>query len=84
MAELTRKKRAKSHISKEEFYLDAHDEEKILLFATGLLLGVGIAATILGVFVYGGLALVVIALTLIYVEQRIRSRERLIFRQSKK
>ena len=76
MAQLTKRRHTKSKFSKEEFYLDAHDDEKVLLFATGLLLGIGIAATILGVFMYGGLSLVVIAMTLIYIEQRARAREK--------
>lgn len=74
MAKLVRRKRDRSHLSKEEFYLDAHDEEKVLMFATGLVLGIGLASTILGIFIYGGLALVTIALALIYVEQRHNAR----------
>jgi uncharacterized oligopeptide transporter (OPT) family protein len=76
MAELTRKKRSKSHFSEDEFYLEGHDEEKVLMFATGLVLGVGIASTILGIFIYGGIALVAIALSLIYMEHRQHVRER--------
>ncbi len=76
MAKLTHRKRDRSYMSKNEFFLDTHDEEKVLMFATGLVLGIGIAATILGIFLYGGLVLVVIALTLIYIEQRQHQRER--------
>jgi hypothetical protein len=76
MAHLTRKKRTASKFSKTEFYLEGHDEEKVLMFATGLVLGVGIAATILGIFIYGGIALVVIALALIYMEYRQKTRDR--------
>ena len=77
MAQLTKKKRTRSHLSKEEFYLDHHDEEKVLMFATGLVLGVGIASTILGLFFLGGLALVAIALSLLYIECRERMREKM-------
>lgn len=70
MAKLKRSKRSKSHLSRNEFYLDLHDEEKALMFATGIVLGVGLSATLLGIFVYGGIALVAIALVLLYIEQR--------------
>jgi hypothetical protein len=65
------RKPAKSVLTKEQLYLDRHDEEKVLLFTTGLLLGVGIAVSILqNIFWYGWLSAVVIVLVLMFIESR--------------
>jgi hypothetical protein len=74
MASRNRKRKAagrnKSVLTKNQLYLGMHDEDKALLFATGIMLGIGIAATILGNFVYGGLVAIVIALVLLFLERR--------------
>ena len=59
-----------SKLSRQELFLDKHDEDKALLFATGIMLGIGIAATIMGSFIYGGIVAIVIALTLLFLERR--------------
>ncbi len=56
-----------SIVSREEFYLNKHDEEKVLLFLTGLVFGMGVVATILDEFVYGGLAMLVVGLALLLI-----------------
>ena len=63
-----------STISKEEFYLNKHDEEKVLLFLTGLVFGMGLVATILNEFVYAGLAMVVVGLVLLLVELNVEEK----------
>ena len=60
-----------SRMTREEFYLNKHDEEKVLLFTTGMLLGVGIVLGVLqNVFWYGWLSAIAIVLILLYVELR--------------
>ena len=62
---------AKSVLTKNDLYLDRHDEEKVLLFTSGILLGVGIAVSVLqNIFWYGWLSAVVIVLVLLFVESR--------------
>lgn len=58
----------KSRLSKEEFYLNKHDEEKLLLFVTGIVFGVGIVASIVQQFAFGGLALVAVAVIMLLLE----------------
>ena len=66
-----RRPHEKSVLTQEEVYLNRHDEEKVLLFTTGLLLGVGVTVSILqNVFWYGWLSAVVIVLVLLFVESR--------------
>ena len=62
------RKPAKSTLTREQLYLNQHDEEKVLLFTTGIVLGVGLAASLLDKFLYGGLVALVVALVLIFVE----------------
>lgn len=57
-----------SVLSREEFYLNKHDEEKVLLFLTGLVFGMGLVATILDEFLYAGLAMIVVGLVLLLIE----------------
>ncbi len=65
------KRREKSILTNENFYLGIHDEEKVLLFTTGLLLGVGITVSVLqNIFWYGWLSAVVIVLVLMFIESR--------------
>jgi hypothetical protein len=59
-----------STFTKDDFHLGKHDEDKMLLFATGIVLGIGLGASILGAFWYGGIAAIVIALVLLLVETR--------------
>ncbi len=58
----------KSVLTKEQLYLNQHDEEKVLLFTTGIVLGVGLAASLLDRFIFGGLVALVVALVLIFIE----------------
>ena len=65
------KNQPKSTLTRKGIYLDRHDEEKVLLFVTGLLFGVGIAVGILqNIFWYGWLSAVVIVLVLFLIESR--------------
>ena len=57
-----------SVLSREEFYLNKHDEEKVLLFLTGLVFGMGLVATVLDEFLYAGLAMIVVGLVLLLIE----------------
>ncbi len=66
--------REKSVMSREEFYLNKHDEEKVLLFLTGLVFGMGLVATILNEFLYGGLAMIVVGLVLLLIELNVEEK----------
>ena len=73
MAKAKARKPTRSLLTHEEVYLDRHDEEKVLLFTSGLLLGVGIAVSIMqNIFWYGWLSAVVIVLVLMFIESRQR------------
>lgn len=50
--------------------LDRHDEEKVLLFATGMLFGIGISLYFMQVLWFTGLTLLIFALVLLYIESR--------------
>ena len=50
--------------------LDKHGEEKVLLFATGMLFGIGISLYFMHVLWFTGLALLIFALVLLYIESR--------------
>jgi hypothetical protein len=58
----------KSVLTKGQLYLNHHDEEKVLLFATGIVFGVGLAASLLDKFFFGGLVALVVALVLVFLE----------------
>ncbi len=58
----------KSVLTKGQLYLNHHDEEKVLLFTTGIVFGVGLAAALLDKFFFGGLVALVVALVLVFVE----------------
>jgi hypothetical protein len=61
----------KSILTKNEFYLNLHDEEKALLFTSGILLGVGISVSVFAdAFWYGGLSAIAIAAVLLLIEKR--------------
>ena len=64
------KGKSKSVLTKDELYLNKHDEEKIILFAAGVMFGIGLAAAILGALVYSGFVAIVLALVLLLVEAR--------------
>ena len=66
--------RDKSMMSREEFFLNKHDEEKVLLFLTGLVFGMGLVATILNEFLYGGLAMIVVGLVLLLIELNVEEK----------
>jgi len=59
-----------SRLTREQIFLNRHDEDKAMLFATGIMLGIGIATTILGNFIYGGFVAIIIALVLLFLERR--------------
>lgn len=58
----------KSVATRNQLWLNQHDEEKVLLFTTGIVLGVGLAASLLDRFLFGGLVALVVALVLIFIE----------------
>lgn len=64
----------RSLLTKEELYLNKHDEEKLMLFAAGMLFGIGLSTAILGALVYSGLVAIVLALVLLMVESRQESK----------
>lgn len=57
-------------IVKHEINLDRHDEEKVLLFATGILFGIGISLYFMRVLWFTGLSLLIFALILLFIESR--------------
>lgn len=67
-------RRQKSTMTREEFYLNKHDEEKLLLFVTGLAFGMGVVATILDKFIFGGLAMLVVGLVLLLMELNVEEK----------
>jgi len=50
--------------------LDRHGEDKVLLFATGMLFGIGISLYFMRVLWFTGLTLLIFALVLLYIESR--------------
>ena len=68
------KRYAKSLLTKEELYLNKHDEEKLVLFAAGMLFGIGLSTAILGALLYSGLVAIILALVLLMVEARQESK----------
>ncbi len=66
--------RNSSVLTRQEFYLNKHDEEKVLLFVTGLVFGMGVVASILDKFLYGGLAMLVVGLVLLLIELNVEER----------
>ena len=69
-----RKKPEKSLLTKEELYLNRHDEEKLILFAAGMLFGIGLSTAILGALIYSGIVAIVLALVLLMLEARQESK----------
>ena len=69
-----RRAREKSMLTREEFFLDKHDEEKVLLFVTGLVFGMGLVATIMDKFLFGGLAMLVVGLVLLLLELNVEEK----------
>ena len=67
-------RRERSVMNREEFYLNKHDEEKVLLFVTGLVFGMGLVATIMDKFLFGGLAMLVVGLVLLLVELNVEEK----------
>jgi len=64
-----------SRLTREEFWLNKHDEEKVLLFVTGLVFGMGVVASILDKFFYGGIAMLVVGLVLLLMELNVEERQ---------
>ena len=69
-----RRVRDKSTLTREEFFLNKHDEEKVLLFVTGLVFGMGLVATIMDKFLFGGLAMLVVGLVLLLMELNVEEK----------
>ncbi|MEK6887921.1 MAG: hypothetical protein AABX14_03175 [Candidatus Aenigmatarchaeota archaeon] len=69
-----RRAREKSLLTREEFFLNKHDEEKVLLFVTGLVFGMGLVATIMDKFLFGGLAMLVVGLVLLLMELNVEEK----------
>lgn len=61
---------APSYITNKELFLNKHDEEKVLLFAAGILFGAGLFSTLVNLFWFTGISMLVLALILLFVEQR--------------
>ncbi len=71
MPKKRRQQHKKSTFTKNEFHLDRHDEEKVLLFAAGILFGVGVSAAIVtNVFWFTSVALAVLGAVLFMIEYR--------------
>ncbi len=67
----SRRRRDKSVLTKKEFYLSRHDEDKLLLFVSGMLFGVGVSTSIItNLFWFSSLALAAIGVVLFLVEYR--------------
>lgn len=63
----------KDSLARREFYLNRHDEEKVLLFAAGIVFGVGVSSYLIqGETVFVGLTLIIIGLILAFIEARQR------------
>ena len=69
-----RQRHRPSQLTREEFYLNKHDEEKVLLFVTGIVFGMGIVATVLDRFLFGGLAMLVVGLVLLLIELNVEEK----------
>jgi len=64
-------RRATRSRKKNNFVLTTHDEEKLLLFASGLLLGVGLSLSLFfNYWWYGGMVAIALGVVLLMVEQR--------------
>jgi len=63
-----------SVLTREEIFLNKHDEEKVLLFLTGLVFGMGLVATIMDKFLFGGLSLLVVGLVLLLIELNVEEK----------
>ena len=61
---------APSYIDKNELFLNKHDEEKVLLFASGILFGAGLFSSLLNLFWFTGISFLVLAIILLFIEQR--------------
>ena len=69
MARKTR--RASRSRKKNNLVLTTHDEEKLLLFASGLLLGVGLSLSLFfSYWWYGGMVAIALGVVLLMIEQR--------------
>jgi len=60
----------RSVLTNKQIYLNRHDEEKLLLFASGILFGIGISSTLMGILWYTGIALLAFGLVLLFIEAR--------------
>ena len=57
-------------VVEHEINLHSHDEEKVLLFVTGILFGIGVSLYFMKVLWFTGLTLLIFSLVLLYIESR--------------
>ena len=68
-----RNRTKKSRLTRDHIFLDAHDEEKVLLFTAGILFGVGASVSVfMNTLWYGGLAAIALGSVLLLIEKRQR------------
>jgi len=66
-----RRHHGKSVLTKDQFHLNRHDEEKVLLFTSGILFGVGLSAAIISnMYWFSSLALAAIGIVLFMIEYK--------------
>lgn len=66
-----RNRTKKSRLTRDRIFLDAHDEEKVLLFTAGILFGVGASVSVfMNTLWYGGLAAIALGSVLLLIEKR--------------
>jgi hypothetical protein len=65
------RKKGKGYITFRQVQLDRHDEDKVLLFAAGIVFGIGASSYLIrGETVFTGLTLIVLGLILAFIEAR--------------
>jgi len=71
MAKKMSRRHGKSVFTAKQLYLNKHDEEKVLLFVSGILFGVGLSVAIVSnMFWFSSLALAAIGIVLFLIEYR--------------
>ncbi len=64
-------RRKKSVLTKNEFFLDKEDEDRLLLFVAGILFGTGVCVSVLlNALWYGGLIAAALGVVLLLIETR--------------
>jgi len=68
-----KKQNEEIRLTRDHIFLDAHDEEKVLLFTAGILFGVGASVSVfMNTLWYGGLAAIALGSVLLLIEKRQR------------